>query len=182
MSTFSEYGYQTGEILSRALQASSADTSAKLDRVIDLLSGQAVAAGTSTAATSDYAVVAAGQTQSHIIVVGDPDRGTSADDGRVLAKSEHILQSLMHIFTTPVGTLVMRRDYGSLIPSLVDAPLNESTLLRIVHGAAESALKWEKRLRKLLLVVTDISEGTLSLGIVGEDEDGNTLRYDEVLL
>lgn len=179
---FSEIGYQTGFLVKAAVEAGNADTSAKLDAVLDILSDSSdvATAPSSVGSTITPAITPTTATQV-VLVVDDPDRGVSADDGRVLAKAEHIRQSLMNIFTTPIGSLVMRRDYGSLIPSLVDAPLNESTLLRIVHAAAEAALRWEQRLSKLLLVVIDVtSNGKLRLGIIGQDEDGNELRYEEV--
>jgi len=51
------------------------------------------------------------------------------------------------ILTTPIGTRVMRRDYGSRLMELVDAPLTPATLTEIYAAAAEALGRWEPRLR-----------------------------------
>ncbi|OQX16203.1 MAG: hypothetical protein BWK73_04630 [Thiothrix lacustris] len=106
----------------------------------------------------------------------------SATDGRKLSKYEHIRQSLSDIFRTAIGSRVLRRTYGSRLPELVDAPMNDSTLLDIIAAAAESALTWEPRISVLLVQVNDVTaDGVLSLGIGAEDEDGNPVAFEEVL-
>ena len=54
-------------------------------------------------------------------------RGMNADTGRTLSETAHILQSVRNILTTPIGTRVMRRDYGSEIFSLIDQPQHGAT-------------------------------------------------------
>ena len=48
-------------------------------------------------------------------------------DGRfaVLEPLDHIRQSILDIVSTPVGTRVMRPEYGSRAPRLVDAERSE---------------------------------------------------------
>lgn len=60
---------------------------------------------------------------------------------------EHLHQSIAHILTTPLGSRVMRRDYGSELPDLIDQPLNASTRLRIYAATAIALHRWEKRIR-----------------------------------
>ena len=48
--------------------------------------------------------------------------GMSRTDGRSLTDEEHISQSLSDILRTPVGSRVMRREYGSLLPDMIDQP------------------------------------------------------------
>lgn len=48
--------------------------------------------------------------------------GMSRTDGRLLTDEEHISQSLSDILRTPVGSRVMRREYGSLLPDMIDQP------------------------------------------------------------
>jgi len=59
---------------------------------------------------------------------------------------EHLLQSVGDIISTPLGTRVMRRDYGSQVPMLVDQPDNAVSALRIISAAAAALMRWEPRL------------------------------------
>ncbi len=63
------------------------------------------------------------------------------------ALEDHVRQSIGDILTTPVGTRVMRRDYGSVIPDLIDQPLNRATVLRLYAATAAAVMRWEPRLR-----------------------------------
>lgn len=73
--------------------------------------------------------------------------GMDAKSGRRLSGIEHICQSIADILTTPIGSRLMRRGYGSLIPSLVDQPLNGTTILRIYAATAAAINQWEPRIR-----------------------------------
>lgn len=73
--------------------------------------------------------------------------GMNASTGRSLERLEHIRQSVRDILTTPIGTRVMRRDYGSLLPELIDQPLNEATVLRAYSATVVALMKWEPRIR-----------------------------------
>ncbi|MEW7978507.1 MAG: GPW/gp25 family protein [Candidatus Sedimenticola endophacoides] len=53
-------------------------------------------------------------------------QGMHAITGQHLAGEAHLRQSIIDILTTPLGTRVMRRDYGSRLFELVDAPINRS--------------------------------------------------------
>lgn len=67
--------------------------------------------------------------------------------GRALADLEHLRQSIADIITTPIGSRVMRRDYGSLVPQLIDQPDNEATHVRLYAAIASALMKWESRMR-----------------------------------
>ncbi len=73
--------------------------------------------------------------------------GMSAATGRQLEGIEHIQQSVRDILTTPIGSRVMRRDYGSLLPELIDQPLNGATALRAYSATVVALMKWEPRIR-----------------------------------
>ena len=64
--------------------------------------------------------------------------------GRALVYSAHISQSITDILTTPIGSRVMRRDYGSLLPELIDAPFNGSTLLKLYGAVATALMRWSR--------------------------------------
>ncbi|GHE20112.1 GPW/gp25 family protein [Halomonas urumqiensis] len=73
--------------------------------------------------------------------------GMNATTGRQLAGIEHIQQSVRDILTTPLGTRVMRREYGSLLPELIDQPLNDATLLQAYSASIMALIRWEPRIR-----------------------------------
>lgn len=73
--------------------------------------------------------------------------GMNAHTGRRLDSLAHIQQSVNDILTTPIGSRVMRRDYGSLLPELIDQPLNGPTALRAYSATVVALMKWEPRIR-----------------------------------
>jgi phage baseplate assembly protein W len=73
--------------------------------------------------------------------------GMNAHTGRALEGLEHIQQSVRDILTTPIGSRVMRRDYGSLLPELIDMPLNDATLLQAYSASVMALIRWEPRIR-----------------------------------
>ncbi|MEN1450892.1 GPW/gp25 family protein, partial [Pseudomonas aeruginosa] len=51
----------------------------------------------------------------------------NAHTGGAIDRLAHIRQSIAVILTTRIGTRVMRREYGSQLPELIDAPFNVTT-------------------------------------------------------
>ncbi|MFJ4288754.1 GPW/gp25 family protein [Cupriavidus sp. NPDC089707] len=92
--------------------------------------------------------------------------------GRALADREHILQSVRDILTTPIGTRVMRRDYGSLLPHLVDQPLHRATLLRAMSASVMALVRWEPRLRVTRVSFDAGADGSLFIDIEAQRVDG----------
>lgn len=70
-----------------------------------------------------------------------------AQSGKPLTDTAHLVQSIGDILTTPVGSRVMRRDYGSLLPRLIDQPVNAATRIRLVAAIATALMRWEPRLQ-----------------------------------
>lgn len=73
-------------------------------------------------------------------------RGMNAASGLTLADAAHLRQSISIILGTPLGSRVMRREFGSLLPALVDAPQNETTTVRLYAAAVIALQRWEPRL------------------------------------
>ena len=71
--------------------------------------------------------------------------------GRAIDLPEHIAQSVADIVTTPLGSRVMRRDYGCLLPLLLDQPDNPATQIRITSAVAGALMRWEPRVRLMRL-------------------------------
>lgn len=65
--------------------------------------------------------------------------------GKTLTDADHIRQSIQDIITTPTGTRVMRRDYGSLISELIDAPANDALPLQLMAAIFDAIIRQEPR-------------------------------------
>lgn len=98
--------------------------------------------------------------------------GMSRDTGRTLAPDAHLAQSVADILTTPVGSRVMRRDYGSELPRLIDAPVNGETLVDLYAATAEALARWEPRITLRRVQVAEAQAGRVVLRIEGDSADG----------
>lgn len=98
--------------------------------------------------------------------------GMNAATGRTLTDLDHIRQSWRDILTTPIGTRVMRRDYGSLIPELIDQPMNGVTRLRVMSAAVAALVRWEPRTSISAVRLEIGTAGALDLDVDGERIDG----------
>lgn len=88
----------------------------------------------------------------------------STTTGKLLPRLEHLRQSIIDILSTPVGTRVHRRDYGSRLPRLVDNPINKSLIADLIAATAEALDRWEPRIRvKSARVVSVDANGRIEL-------------------
>lgn len=85
--------------------------------------------------------------------------------GKGLAGLDHLRQSVRDILSTPVGSRVMRRDYGSRLFELVDAPVNKPTIVEIMAATSTALRKWEPRLKVETVRVEKADVGTLELSL-----------------
>ena len=75
----------------------------------------------------------------------------------------------------------MRRDYGSRLYQLVDAPMNRSTLLEIYAATAEAIAKWEPRFRLQKVKSSTAAPGYVTLDMTGQYlPDGRVVTLDGV--
>jgi len=93
--------------------------------------------------------------------------GIDAATGGTLSGVAHLRQSIRDILTTPIGSRVLRREYGSQLFALVDAPLNASTVMDIRAATADALDRWEPRIR-----VTRITPSRGVDGVVRIDVEG----------
>lgn len=107
--------------------------------------------------------------------------GTNASTGQHLAGIDHLRQSVRDILTTPIGSRVMRRDYGSRLFELVDAPINLSTLLEIYAATGEALARWEPRIRVSQVRAESAEPGRLVLTLTGTYlPDGQPITLDGI--
>ncbi len=90
-------------------------------------------------------------------------QGMSRTAGTALGGDGHLLQSIADILTTPIGSRVMRRDYGSLLFELIDQPDNARTRLRLFAAIAVALGKWEPRLAITRIAVAMLAPGRLEV-------------------
>jgi hypothetical protein len=67
--------------------------------------------------------------------------------GQRLSTRDHIAQSIHDILCTPIGSRVMRRDYGSALFELIDQPQHGATRLRLMAAIVDALTQWEPRVR-----------------------------------
>ncbi|WP_220708603.1 GPW/gp25 family protein [Citrobacter freundii] len=71
--------------------------------------------------------------------------GMNRHTGLSISEVEHIRQSVRDILVTPVGSRVMRREYGSLLSALIDHPQTPALRLQIMAACYSAIQKWEPR-------------------------------------
>ncbi len=109
--------------------------------------------------------------------------GMSAVTGRRLDDLSHLRQSIADILSTPLGTRVMRREYGSLLPDLVDAPLDGVTVLDIIQATAGAIGRWEPRVAVQRVQVRSASAARIELDLdLIWRADGGDLRLHGLLI
>lgn len=74
--------------------------------------------------------------------------------GRRIDSADHLRQSVTDIITTPIGSRVMRRTYGSLVPALLDQPHNAALAARVRAAAVSALMRWEPRIAVRLVKLT----------------------------
>lgn len=74
--------------------------------------------------------------------------------GRALGHHAHLAQSVADIINTPIGSRVMRRTYGSLVPALLDQPHNAALAARVRAAAVSALMRWEPRIAVRLVKLT----------------------------
>ncbi|WP_342323507.1 GPW/gp25 family protein [Kosakonia sp. BYX6] len=94
--------------------------------------------------------------------------GMSRSTGGAITDAEHISQSLSDILRTPVGSRVMRRDYGSLLSSMIDQPQTPALELQIKVACYFSVLKWEPRITLSAVTTERQFDGRMVVSLTGE--------------
>ena len=90
--------------------------------------------------------------------------GLSHHPGPLIEGFAHVQESIACIVTTPIGSRVMRRDFGSRLPDLIDAPANDATLLSLFASVAEALDQWEPRFQLKAIEVGAVSGAEIAGG------------------
>jgi len=110
-------------------------------------------------------------------------KGMSAIDGRRLEGMAHLRQSIADILATPLGSRVMRRDYGSRLSRLIDRPVNQDWLIDCYAWTAEALGKWEPRFRLARVQVESVEDGRPVLSLEGTHlPDGRPMKMEGIVV
>lgn len=84
----------------------------------------------------------------------------------------HLKQSIADILTTPVGSRLARRDYGSRLPELLDQPFGPATVLKLYAATASALSRWEPRIAiRRVSLSAGIRPGVANITIQGTRTD-----------
>jgi phage baseplate assembly protein W len=110
--------------------------------------------------------------------------GMHRQTGKSLGGIAHLKQSIIDILLTPIGSRVMRRDYGSNLFELIDAPMNAKTIMDIVAATAEALDKWEPRIKvERVELNAGAASGRIELTLHGLYlPDGQAIVMDGIIL
>ena len=109
--------------------------------------------------------------------------GTNSTTGKPLSGLDHVRQSVTDILTTPIGSRVMRREYGSRLFELVDAPLTGTTLVDIFAATAGALIRWEPRLKVNRVFADRICSGRVEISLEATYlPDGQSITMDGIII
>ncbi|WP_300067704.1 GPW/gp25 family protein [uncultured Ruegeria sp.] len=109
--------------------------------------------------------------------------GISATSGRKLGGIDHLRQSLRDILTTPIGSRVMRREYGSRLFDLIDAPFSSSVKLDIIAATAQAIMTWEPRVVVESVSLSSFQPGKIVIDLAGKYlPDGREVQLEGIVI
>jgi len=88
--------------------------------------------------------------------------------GKKILGMEHLRQSIGLILTTPLGSRVMRRDFGSRLFSLLDSPMNRGGVVELYVATAEALRRWEPRFKLKRVSARVDANGKTELDLEGD--------------
>lgn len=111
--------------------------------------------------------------------------GFNGATGGRLGELAHLRQSIRDILTTPIGSRVKRREYGSRLFDLIDANLNAATLVQIYAATADALRRWEPRFRltRVVAEAAEIEKGRVTIAVEGiYMPEGRPIRLEGLVL
>lgn len=89
--------------------------------------------------------------------------GINPKTGKKVEGIDHIKHCILDILTTRVGTRIMRRTYGSYVPTLIDSAMNPAGKLRVQSAIASAVMRWEPRVSIVSVVLNVKHSGQVSI-------------------
>lgn|SRR5574344_2050219 len=95
-------------------------------------------------------------------------QGMNNKTGKSISDTDHLKQSIIDILTTPIGSRVMRRDYGSRLFQRIDAPITGELVAEIYADIVEALFNYEPRFEVSNVSVSSITEGLIVIDLEGK--------------
>ncbi|PAA35301.1 phage baseplate protein [Pseudomonas fragi] len=93
--------------------------------------------------------------------------GMDRRTGLPISGVEHLRQSIEDILTTPLGSRLMRPEYGSTIRRFLDLPVSEGWKSAVQAEAARALNRWEPRLELTQVQVLSVLGGRITFRLSG---------------
>ena len=101
--------------------------------------------------------------------------------GKTISEIAHIKQSIANILTTPIGSRIMRRDYGSRLFEKIDNPINGELVAEIYSDVIEALFTWEPRFEVEQVIVQSIEKGKITIDLEGSFlKDGKKIVLENI--
>ena len=109
--------------------------------------------------------------------------GMDKTTGRPLGGVAHLRQSIADILTTPIGSRVMRRDYGSRLFQRIDAPITGDLVAEIYADVVEALFNYEPRFEVSNVSVVSINNGHIVLDLEGKYiPTGESVKFENLVI
>ncbi len=102
--------------------------------------------------------------------------GMNQKNGARITDTEHLRQSVRDILVTPVGSRLVRREYGSLLASLIDQPQTPALKLQVMAATYSALCRWEPRLTLNSVSIQSGSDGAMTVDLSGNRNDGGPVN------
>lgn len=89
------------------------------------------------------------------------------ETGGAVAGWDEVMQSMLTILTTRIDTRVFRREFGSEVPAMVDAAMNDAGVMALYVAVAEAIERWEPRFELTDVQADAESGGSIVMKLVG---------------
>lgn len=101
--------------------------------------------------------------------------------GKPISEIAHIKQSIANILSTPLGSRVMRRDYGSRLFERIDQPINGELIAEIYSDIVEAISTWEPRFEVEQVILQSIDKGKIIIDLEGSFvKDGQKIVLENI--
>jgi phage baseplate assembly protein W len=109
--------------------------------------------------------------------------GMNNATGRALGGLAHLRQSVADILSTPIGSRVMRRDYGSRLFTRIDAPITGELVAEIYSDVVEALFNYEPRIEVSSVSVVSVADGHIVLDLEGKYlPTGETIKLNNLAI
>ncbi len=108
-------------------------------------------------------------------------QGMNINIGKPISGIDHLRQSITNILTTPIGSRVMRRDYGSRLFTRIDNPLNAELIALVYSDIVEALFNYEPRFELLKVSVVSMDKQKMILDLEGKyTATGESLKVNNL--